>query len=177
MVDGDLHSYLCDQPYVAFLPQYLSYLHANGVTHYKIFMPWIHILPEGNFRTPDETKVQCYRQLLMAITAASIKPVVILHHKNLPGVIITRSLVKASTFVDLFVEYAEFNFRSFGDLVDMWLTFSHLPEVLQSLPYDDPSSSLQALVAAHERTYTRYHEKYSSTGKESPNGDGRMYIS
>ncbi|XP_034642170.1 lactase-phlorizin hydrolase [Trachemys scripta elegans] len=164
------HNSLCHQPFLASLPQYFSYLHASGVTHYKIFMPWIHILPEGNAKNPEEATVQCYRQLLESLTAANLKPVIILQHKHLPGVVITQSkLGKHRTFADLFVEYAEFNFRSFGDMVDMWLTFSDLPEIIESLPYDDPQTSLQILAAAHEKAYKIYHEKYSSK-------DGKLSI-
>ncbi|CAM2100551.1 unnamed protein product [Caretta caretta] len=133
-------------------------------------MPWMHILPEGNAKNPEEATVQCYRQLLKSLTAANLKPVIILHRKHLPGVVITQSTFgKHRTFADLFVEYAEFNFRSFGDMVDMWLTFSDLPEITESLPYDDPQTSLQILAAAHEKAYKIYHEKYSSK-------DGKLSI-
>ena len=170
---AEAHDYLCQQDLVApELPQYFSYLHEIGVTHYKVFLPWAYILPKGDARKPDEAQVQCHQELLKTLVAADLRPVVVLHHQRVPDAVATQAMGrKANAFADLFVEYAEFSFRVFGDLVDVWLTFSGLPEVLKSLPYDDPQYRVQALAAAHERAYTLYHEKYSPAGKENGEKD------
>ncbi|XP_060113412.1 lactase/phlorizin hydrolase [Heteronotia binoei] len=152
--------YLCHWPTLFSLPPYFTQLYASGVTHFKIFLPWIHIMPVGNAQTPNETNVECYRQLLRTLRAANLKPVLILHQKHLP-----KSLDQSRTFTDLFAEYADFVFRSFGDLVDTWLTFSNLSETPEGLPQDNLlSPALQALASAHRRAYKIYHEKYSSEG-------------
>ncbi|KAM9235811.1 lactase/phlorizin hydrolase [Leptosomus discolor] len=160
------YDYLCQQELVApELPQYFSHLREIGVTHYKVFLPWARILPEGDAREPDEAQVNCFQELLETLVAADLRPVVVLHHQRVPGAVAAQARGgKANAFADLFMEYAEFSFRVFGDLVDVWLTFSDLPEVLKSLPYDEPPCRAQALAAAHERAYTTYHEKYSPTG-------------
>ncbi|KAM9629680.1 lactase/phlorizin hydrolase [Morphnus guianensis] len=165
-VVAEAHDYLCQQDLVApELSQYFSHLREIGVTHYKVFLPWACILPKVDARKPDEAQVECYQELLETLVAADLRPVVVLHHQRVPGAVATQATGrKANTFADLFVEYAEFSFRVFGDLVDVWLTFSDLPEVLRSLPYDDPQYQAQALAAAHERAYTVYHEKYSPAG-------------
>nr|XP_056717147.1 lactase/phlorizin hydrolase [Euleptes europaea] len=150
--------YLCQWPTLSSLPPYFAQLYASGVTHFKIFLPWTHILPVGNAQNPNETNVECYRQLLSTLRAANLKSVLILHREYLP-----KSLDRSKTFTDLFAEYADFVFGSFGDLVDTWLTFSNLPETTEGLPYDDLlSPSLQALASAHRRAYQIYHEKYAS---------------
>ncbi|NXE91445.1 LPH hydrolase, partial [Menura novaehollandiae] len=163
---AEAQGYLCQQDLVASeLPQYFSHLRDIGVTHYKVFLPWARILPEGNARKPDEAQVQCYRELLESLAAAELSPVVVLHHRRVPGAVATQaSGRKARAFADLFVEYAEFSFRAFGDLVDVWLSFSDLPEVLQSLPYTEPQERAQAVAAAHEGFYTTCHEKLSAAG-------------
>ncbi|XP_035753771.1 lactase-phlorizin hydrolase isoform X2 [Egretta garzetta] len=163
---AEAHDYLCQQDLVApELPQYFSHLREIGVTHYKVFLQWARVLPKGDATKPDEAQVQCYRELLETLVAADLRPVVVLQHQHVPGAVAMQAMGrKAKAFADLFVEYAEFSFRVFGDLVDVWLTFSDLPEVLKSLPYDDPQYRAQALAAAHERTYTVYHEKYSLAG-------------
>ncbi|NXJ74020.1 LPH hydrolase, partial [Trogon melanurus] len=157
---------LCQQDLVASeLPRYFSHLREIGVTHYKVFLPWAGVLPTGDAREPDEARVQCYWELLQTLAAAHLKPVVVLHHRRIPGAVAARATArKAKAFADLFVEYAEFSFRVFGDLVDVWLTFSDLPEVLKSLPYGDPQHRAQAIAAAHTAAYTVYHEKYSPAG-------------
>ncbi|XP_068805357.1 lactase/phlorizin hydrolase-like [Struthio camelus] len=160
---SEAQEYLCQQdPVPSELPLHLSHLREAGVTHYKIFLPWACILPEGDARRPDEARVRWYRELLETLAAASLRPVVVLHERRVPSTVAARAVRgEAGGFADLFVEYAEFSFRSFGDLVDVWLTFSAVPEVLKSLPYDDHQSRVQALADAHDRAYQVYHEKYS----------------
>lgn len=163
------HDYVCQQDLVfSELLQYFSYLREMGVTHYKVFLPWARILPKGDAKKPDEAQVQCYQELLETLIAADLRPVVVLHHQRVPSAVVVQVVgQKANAFADLFVEYAEFSFRVLGSLVDVWLTFSDLPEVLKSLPYDDPQHRAQALAAAHERAYTIYHKKYSLASKEN----------
>lgn len=170
---AEAHDYLCQQDLVApELSQYFSHLREIGVTHYKVFLPWASILPKADARKPDEAQVECYQELLETLVAADLRPVVVLHHQRVPGAVATQAMGrKANAFADLFVEYAEFSFRVFGELVDVWLTFSDLPEVLRSLPYDDPQYRAQALAAAHERAYNVYHEKHSPAGKEKGERD------
>lgn len=153
--------YLCHWSTLSTLPPYFAQLYASGVTHFKIFLPWTHIIPEGDVQNPNATNVECYRQLLKTLRAANLKPVLILHQKHLP-----QSLDQSRTFTDLFAEYADFVFQSFGDLVDIWLTFSNLPGTAEGLPQDELlSPPLQALASAHRAAYKIYHEKYSSEGK------------
>ncbi|NXI38882.1 LPH hydrolase, partial [Galbula dea] len=163
---SEAHDDLCQQDLVALeLPQYFSRLREVGVTHYKVFLPWARILPKGDARKPDEAQVLCYQELLKILVAADLRPVVVLHHQHVPDAVAAQAEGrKANAFADLFVEYAEFSFRVFGDLVDVWLTFSDLPEVLRSLPFRDPQYQAQALAAAHGRAYALYHKKYSPAG-------------
>ncbi|NWR48103.1 LPH hydrolase, partial [Regulus satrapa] len=143
------------------LPPYLSRLRALGVTHYKLFLPWARLLPAGDASRADGASVRCYRELLRAVAAAGLRTLLVLHRGPVPGA------GTARPFPELFVEYADFSFRAFGDLVDVWLSFSELPEVLRSLPYAEPRERVQALAAAHEGFYAALHERISPAGKES----------
>ncbi|XP_031971144.1 lactase-phlorizin hydrolase-like [Corvus moneduloides] len=150
------------------LPRYFSPLRELGVTHYKVLLPWARLLPEGNATKADGAQVWCYRQLLEALAAAGLRAVLVLHQGPVPGAVAAQaSRRNGRAFYKLFVEYAEFSFHAFGDLVDAWLSFSDLPEVLQSLPYNDPQEQVQAVAAAHEGFYTTLHEMISPVGKES----------
>lgn len=165
--------YLCHWSSLSSLAPYVTQLHANGVTDFKVFLPWAHILPEGNAQKPNETNVECYRELLRIVRAAEIKPVIILHQKHLPEFLHTQlALDNSRTFVDFFVEYAEFAFESFGDFVDKWLTFSDFPEITVGLSQRDPLPlPLQTVASAHRKAYEVYHGKYSSEGKEKGGWD------
>uniref|UniRef100_A0A8C9N6J8 Lactase n=1 Tax=Serinus canaria TaxID=9135 RepID=A0A8C9N6J8_SERCA len=151
---AEAQGYLCQPDLMASeLPPVLRQLRDLGVTHYRLLLPWARVLPSGSAMAPDGAQVRCHRQLLEALAAAGLRAVLLLH--------------RARAFSELFVEYADFSFRAFGDLVDVWLSFSDLPEVLQSLPYAEPQERVQALVAAHEGFYSMLHEKVSPAGKES----------
>ncbi|NWV26721.1 LPH hydrolase, partial [Origma solitaria] len=137
---------------------YFSQLRELGVTHYKVLLPWTRVLPEGSGGQPDRAQLRCYQQLLEALAAAELRAVLVLHHGRVPGAVAGRG---AKAFAELFVEYVEFSFRAFGSLVDVWISFSDLPEVLQSLPYSEPQERLQAVAAAHEGFYTTLRRKLS----------------
>ncbi|XP_032335258.1 lactase-phlorizin hydrolase isoform X1 [Camelus ferus] len=158
---GDKEIYVCHQPLPTFLPEYLSSVHACKITHYKVFLPWAQLLPEGSSKNPDKEMVQCYRQLLEALKTAQLQPLVVLHHQTLPASTIQRS----EAFADLFADYATFAFHSFGDLAEIWFTFSDLEKVIMELPHQESRSSrLQILTDAHRKAYEIYHEKYTSQG-------------
>ncbi|XP_068051279.1 lactase/phlorizin hydrolase isoform X1 [Anomalospiza imberbis] len=158
--------YLCQPDLLASeLPRYFSQLRELGVTHYKLFLPWARLLPKGKAMEADGAQVLCYRQLLEALAAAELRAVLVLHRGRVPGAVAAQaSGRRARAFSELFVEYADFSFRAFGDLVDVWLSFSDLPEVLQSLPYTEPQERVQAVAAAHEGFYTMLHEEISAAG-------------
>ncbi|NWI54919.1 LPH hydrolase, partial [Calyptomena viridis] len=163
---SEAHGSLCQHHLLASeLPRYFSHLHEIGVTHYKVFLPWTRILPEGSAGNPDAAQVQCYRELLQTLVAAGLSPVVALQHRRVP--VAVAGAGGAAAFADLFVEYAAFSLQAFGDLVDVWLTFSDLQQVLASLPYPDPSARAQAVAAAHEGFHTIFREKRSLAGKRA----------
>lgn len=153
---------VCPQPLPAFLPEYFSSVYASQITHYKVFLPWARLLPAGSSKNPDEKTVQCYRQLLEALKAAQLQPLVVLHHQTLPG----STVQKSEVFADLFADYATFAFHSFGDLVETWFTFSDLEEVIRELPHQESRASrLRTLTDAHRKAYEIYHKKYASKGE------------
>lgn len=161
-VTGDKEIYVCHQPLPSFLPEYFSSVRAIMITHYKVFLPWAQLLPEGTSKNPDKETVQCYRQLLEALKSAQLQPLVVLHHQTLPASTVQRT----EAFADLFADYASFIFHSFGDLVEIWFTFSDLEEVIMELPHQESRSSrLQILTDAHRKAYEIFHEKYASQGE------------
>ncbi|XP_054418761.1 lactase/phlorizin hydrolase [Pteronotus mesoamericanus] len=160
-VAGDEGIFMCRQPLPAFLPEYFSSIYASKITHYKVFLSWAQLLPAGSSKSPDEKTVQCYRRLLETVKAAQLQPLAVLHHQTLPAGVPRGSEVLA----DLFADYATFAFHSFGDLAEIWFTFSDLEEVITELPQQKSRSSrLQTLADAHRKAYEIYHGKYASPG-------------
>lgn len=163
-VAGDKDIYICRQPLPAFLPEYLSSVHASQITHYKVFLPWARLLPAGSSEKPDSETVQCYRRLLQAIRTAQLQPLVVLHGQALPAGTIPGS----EAFAGVFADYAAFAFHSFGDLVEIWFTFSDLEKVITEFPHrQSRSSRLQTLADAHRKAYEIYQKKYASPGEST----------
>ncbi|KAF4788169.1 Lactase-phlorizin hydrolase [Turdus rufiventris] len=147
------------------LPRHFSWLRELGVTHYKVLLPWARLLPKGNTTEVDGAVVTCYRQLLEALAAAELRAVLVLHQGRVPSAVAMQTSGRgARAFSELFVEYADFSFRAFGHRVDVWLSFSDLPEVIQSLPYAEPQERVQAVAAAHKGFYAMLHEIVSPAG-------------
>lgn len=161
LVAGNDDIYVCQQPLPSSLPQYFSSLHTSRVTHYKVLLSWAQLLPTGNPKNPDREAVRCYRQLLQSLKAAQLQPMVVLCHQTPP----TSNTIQRD-FADLFADYAAFAFQSFGDLVEIWFTFSDLEKVMVDLPHQDSkASALQTLSNAHRKAFEVYHEKFSSQGE------------
>ncbi|XP_056392597.1 lactase/phlorizin hydrolase-like [Hyla sarda] len=141
----------CNNEVLTNMRDQIQTLQKFGVTHYKVRLDWIE-----NPLDRDDGHLQCYRTLLQMLNEANVRPIVILHGGDLnrPSAGGTQA---GPNPVDSYAEYAEFAFRSFGDLVHTWITFD--------VPADNTDSqSLQVLLDAHERVYTLYHQKYSAKG-------------
>lgn len=163
LVAGDTDIYVCQQPLPSLLPQYFSSLRASQVTHYKVLLSWAQLLPTGSSEKPDQEAVWCYRQLLQALKDAQLEPMVVLGHQMPPT---SSTIQRDSVFADLFADYATLAFQSFGDLVEIWLTFSDLERVIPDLPHQDlKASGLQTLSNAHRKAFDIYHRKFSSQGE------------
>nr|BAF94233.1 Lct [Rattus norvegicus] len=162
VVSGNTDIYICQQPLPSFLSQYFSSLRASQVTHYKVLLSWAQLLPTGSSKNPDQEAVQCYRQLLQSLKDAQLEPMVVLCHQTPPT---SSAIQREGAFADLFADYATLAFQSFGDLVEIWFTFSDLEKVIMDLPHKDlKASALQTLSNAHRRAFDIYHRKFSSQG-------------
>ncbi|KAK7812514.1 hypothetical protein U0070_020794, partial [Myodes glareolus] len=159
---GSKDFYVCQQPLPSFLPQYLSSLRASQVTHYKVLLSWAQLLPTGSPKNPDQEAVRCYRRLLQSLKAAQLQPMVVLCHQTPPT---HGTIQRDRDFADLFANYATFAFQSFGDLVEIWFTFSDLEKVILDLaPQGSKASALQTLSKAHRKAFEVYHREFSSQG-------------
>ncbi|XP_028928047.1 lactase-phlorizin hydrolase [Ornithorhynchus anatinus] len=152
----DLGARVCRQPFSALLPGYFASLRARGVTHYKVLLPWALLLPEGSSEKPEKDLVWCYRKLLQVLKAAHLQPLAVLHHGAFPQ----HGTWRGRHGAQLFANYAAFAFRTFGDLVGVWLTFNDLVgELGESQP-----AQLWAATWAHRKVYELYHKEFSSQG-------------
>eukprot|EP00882_Tetradesmus_deserticola_P016704 GHRQ01017859.1.p1 GENE.GHRQ01017859.1~~GHRQ01017859.1.p1 ORF type:complete len:286 (+),score=117.14 GHRQ01017859.1:118-975(+) len=107
----------------------LEQLHHQQSYHHcccRLSLSWSRILPAGGRGTePNAAGLRFYRQLLQALQAAGIHPVVTLCHMDLPQVLqdIYGGFLDPQLSED-FVYYADVVFQQLGRYVRHWLTFS-----------------------------------------------------
>lgn len=132
---------------------YFQYLQSRGVNHFKVPLFWSHVLPTGDPNQPHEDTVTCYKTLVKQLTESGIKPLLVLHRSTVPEPFRSRyGGWENPLLVQMFEQYAGFVSDTFNDLVDTFITFSHLHEL-----HDE---ELQNALQAHANIYKLYHQKF-----------------
>lgn len=132
---------------------YFLYLQSRGVNHFKVPLSWSHVLPTGDPNQPRKDAVTCYKTLVKQLTESGIKPLLVLHRSTVPEVYRSRyGGWENPVLVQMFEQYARFVLDTFKDLVDTFITFSHLHEL-----HDE---ELKNALQAHANIYKLYHQKY-----------------
>lgn len=104
----------------------LRALQQLGVTHYRFSLSWPRIFANGTRSTYNEKGVEYYKSLIAGLKRIRVEPVVTLYHWDLP-----ESLQNAHggwshpALVDLFRDYADFCFQTFGSDVKFWITMDN----------------------------------------------------
>ncbi|KAI4872874.1 hypothetical protein NFI96_014971 [Prochilodus magdalenae] len=151
-LDGDVFD--CREPLPAKSRDYFQYLHSRGVTHFKVPLSWLNILPTGDSSQPNEDTVACYRNLVKELTESGIQPLLELHRAALPEGLRSRYGGWENPIIrQVFQDYAGFIFARFGDLVHSYITFSHLHELRDS-------SQFQHALQSHVEVYKLYHHSF-----------------
>ncbi|XP_058248893.1 lactase/phlorizin hydrolase [Hemibagrus wyckioides] len=133
---------------------FFQYLQDKGVTHYKVPLSWMNILPTGDPSQPHENTVTCYRTLMEVLTQSGIKPVIELHRSALPESLrIGYGSWENPEVGQLFKDYADFVFSKFADLSDSYITFSYVHELIDIV-------EIQYALHVHSDVYTLYHNKF-----------------
>lgn len=176
----------------------IARMQADGLNAYRMGIEWAKVFPtRESFETmtPDAAVVAHYHDVLAALEAAGIEPMVTLHHfvspawwldPTLPREQIETMGFASPTAPDDFERWATFVAEEFGAEVDLWITINE-PMVLilggylvgqfsPGLVYD-PSSDLMLRVArgeifAHAAAYDALH----ASDTVDADGDGRAAL-
>ncbi|KAG2546599.1 hypothetical protein PVAP13_9KG034800 [Panicum virgatum] len=109
---------------------------------YRFSISWSRIFPDGEGRVNPEG-VAYYNNLINYLLQKGMTPYVNIYHYDLP-----LALEKkyggwlSSKMADLFTEYADFCFKTYGDRVKHWFTFNE-PRIVAALGYDAGSNPPQ----------------------------------
>uniref|UniRef100_A0A3B4BLN3 Uncharacterized protein n=1 Tax=Periophthalmus magnuspinnatus TaxID=409849 RepID=A0A3B4BLN3_9GOBI len=144
-----------------------------GVTHYRFSLSWARIFPNGTRGSHNEMGTNYYRTLIKKLKEIRVQPVVTLYHWDLPEHLQhTLGGWTNPHIVELFKDYADFCFHTFGDDVRYWITIDN-PFVVAQHGYgtgvvapgikNDPDLPFRVghiLLKAHATVWHLYHSHY-----------------
>lgn len=94
-----------------------------GVNAYRFSISWSRVLPEGA-GAANEQGLRYYDQLIDALLAKDIQPVVTLYHWDLPLALERAGGLLSEQFPAAFRSFASLCFQRYGDRVKKWITIN-----------------------------------------------------
>nr|XP_033803152.1 lactase-phlorizin hydrolase [Geotrypetes seraphini] len=150
----------------------LYMLRALRVTSYRFSLSWPRIFPNGRNDTINAKGVDYYNRLIDGLVANNIRPMVTLHHWDLPQALQDLGGWENDSLTEIFNSYADFCFQTFGDRVKFWMTFNQ-PHSIATAGYGlglfppnvkDPGLApyriAHRLLKTHAKVYHTYDQKY-----------------
>ena len=138
-----------------------------GVRHYRLGIEWARVEPSpGQF---DDAAIEHYRAELAGLREAGVRPLVTLHHFNLPAWLVDAGGWLGTDATDSFLRFVRRMVTALGDEVDEWIPINE-PNVYATYGYlfglwppGDRSyrrtiAVLQTLAAAHIAAFQLIHE-------------------
>ncbi|CAL4926856.1 unnamed protein product [Urochloa decumbens] len=151
---------------------------------YRFSISWSRIFPDGEGKVNPEG-VAYYNNLINYLLQKGMTPYINLYHYDIPLALEKKYGGWLSTkMADLFTEYADFCFKTYGDRVKHWFTFNE-PRIVAMLGYDAGSNPPQRctqcaaggnsatepyivahnFILAHAAAVARYRSKYQAAQK------------
>ncbi|KAJ8963463.1 hypothetical protein NQ318_018946 [Aromia moschata] len=146
-----------------------------GVNYYRFSISWSRILPTGYAYKINEPGLNYYKNLIKALKANNIEPVVTLHHWDFPQPLQDIGGWPNPILADIFAEYARLMFKELGDDVKYWSTFNEPKQTCQwgygtgGLAPGIVSAGVgeylcaYTVALAHAKAYHIYDEEFRST--------------
>ncbi|CAL4918591.1 unnamed protein product [Urochloa decumbens] len=151
---------------------------------YRFSISWSRIFPDGEGKVNEEG-VQYYNSLIDYMVKQGLTPYANLNHYDIP--LALQKKYKGwlgPKIVDIFADYADFCFKTFGDRVKNWFTLNE-PRIVSFLGYDkginppnrctqcaaggnsatEPYIVTHNILLSHATAVARYRNKYQATQK------------
>ncbi|XP_078142043.1 lactase/phlorizin hydrolase-like [Centroberyx gerrardi] len=154
------------------LEEDLYMLRALRVKSYRFSLSWSRIFPNGQHTSLNQKGVDYYNRLIDGLLAYNITPMVTLYHWDLPQALQNLNGWDNVNMIDIFNDFCDFCFSTFGDRVKFWMTFNQPHTIAWSgyglgqippnvkKPGDAPYRVAHNLIKAHAKAYHTYDEKY-----------------
>ncbi|XP_050356275.1 myrosinase 1-like [Nymphalis io] len=97
-----------------------------GLQFYRFSINWVRILPTGFSNEINKAGVKYYSDLIDALLAEGIEPIVTLYHWELPAIIQDLGGWTNPLIVDWFGDYARVVYSLYADRVNTWITINEV---------------------------------------------------
>ncbi|KAM0281434.1 hypothetical protein ACHAQH_003557 [Verticillium albo-atrum] len=115
----------------------LDLMSSYGLEAYRFSIAWSRMIPLGGRNDPvNEKGIAFYSHLIDGLIARGIKPVVTMHHWDLPLELQNRygGMLNTVEFQADFANFARLCYERFGDRVTQWITFNE-PYIISAYGY------------------------------------------
>ncbi|XP_015240203.1 PREDICTED: lactase-phlorizin hydrolase [Cyprinodon variegatus] len=159
------------------LDEDLYMLRAMNVKSYRLSLSWSRIFPTGRRASVNQKGVDYYNRLIDGLLALKITPMVTIYHWDLPQALQDEGGWENEEMINIFNDYCDFCFTTFGDRVKFWMTMND-PQGIAWLGYGSgtippnivkpgtaPYQVAHNLIKAHALAYHTYDEKHRSSQK------------
>uniref|UniRef100_A0A672YG48 Cytosolic beta-glucosidase n=1 Tax=Sphaeramia orbicularis TaxID=375764 RepID=A0A672YG48_9TELE len=154
------------------LKEDLYMLRALKVKSYRFSLSWSRIFPNGLRTSLNQKGVDYYNRLIDGLLADNITPMVTLYYWDLPQALQNNGGWYNVGMIDIFNDFCDFCFATFGDRVKFWMTFNQpytiawsgyglgqIPPNVKN-PGTAPFKVAHNLIKAHAKAYHTYDDKY-----------------
>uniref|UniRef100_A0A0K8TC95 Myrosinase 1 n=1 Tax=Lygus hesperus TaxID=30085 RepID=A0A0K8TC95_LYGHE len=145
-----------------------------GFQMYRFSLSWARILPNGRVNNVNQPGIDYYMNLIDELLAKGIQPMVTIYHWDLPQDLEDIGGWTNPEIVNIFEEFADLVFQTYGDKVKWWITINEPGAVVQGYGSDKfaPAAYLDLtgtveyqvgrnLLLAHAGAYRLYQKNYS----------------
>uniref|UniRef100_A0A3B3XTR6 Uncharacterized protein n=1 Tax=Poecilia mexicana TaxID=48701 RepID=A0A3B3XTR6_9TELE len=157
------------------LDEDLYMLQALKVKSYRFSLSWSRVFPNGRRESMNQKGVDYYNRLINGLLARKITPMVTIYHWDLPQALQDIGGWQNVEMVDIFNDYCDFCFATFGDRVKFWMTMNdpqglawqgygtgQIPPNIKE-PGTAPYQVAHNLIKAHATAYHTYDDKYRAS--------------
>ena len=105
----------------------IGIMQSLGLKNFRMSIAWPRVLPNATVNQPSQNGINFYNIVFDALHEAGIEPWVTLYHCDMPQVLITKDNSSGwlnANISNLFNDYADFCFRTFGSKVKNWITIN-----------------------------------------------------
>ncbi|KAM8748410.1 lactase/phlorizin hydrolase-like [Acanthopagrus schlegelii] len=157
------------------LEEDLYMLRALKVKSYRFSLSWSRIFPNGRRASLNQKGVDYYNRLIDGLMRYNITPMVTLYNWDLPQALQDLGGWDNLDMINIFNEFCDFCFATFGDRAKFWMTFNQphtiawsgyglgkIPPNVKN-PGVAPYIVAHNLIKAHAKVYHTYDDKYRKT--------------